>query len=305
MSTSAGSTRIPSGRSRSCLTAVSEGRSSQIACRGKMQRAHRVDIARRLRLPARIVAPHHWSEPPRRGKLRVAGEIVVVTREIDRAIGREEVERETARRARSHAEGRAHAMGDGRSDIEDAGVRLVDEEAPSARAEEERHRHVGLVVLALDVRIELELHRADLPALIDRIVLLAKAVESFGIVDDRPEAHVRDALRAAGHEVEVEPLLRADLHVEERRPIGIDEPHRDVVDLFARELGASAPPTREIALGLVEWGAERRAGKGSVARRVVGRRSRCRGRASVRIERGRRRLAATPHERARCAPALR
>jgi len=56
-------------------------------------------------------------------------------------------------------------------DFEGADASARDEQRPATRADHERDRNVRFVVRALDLSVGLDLHRAELPSVVDRVLV--------------------------------------------------------------------------------------------------------------------------------------
>ncbi len=173
------------------------------------------EIAFDLGLVLVLVAPDPRAERPACGQAREAGHVVVELGDIERAVGGEQVELEPVFRAGAGAEDDVGAVVRRGGHVEGGRVGVFDEQAPAARADHERHRDVRVVVAALRPAARFELHRADVPAVVHVVVVLAQAVEALLLVDHGAQAEVGDGVVArVGHQIEREAAGLVHRHVE-------------------------------------------------------------------------------------------
>ncbi len=83
-----------------------------------------------------------------------------------------------------------------------------DEHAPAARADQQRHRHVILVVGRFRREARFHLHRPQLAAMLDGVAPFAEPVEAFARVGVGAHAQIRDRRRARRRQHEREAARR-------------------------------------------------------------------------------------------------
>jgi hypothetical protein len=162
------------------VDAAGIGSIDPVGAGGEVEGADRLEVVLDLRLVVVLVAPDPRSERPARRQDRVTGDVVVALRHVERMVGGEEVKGEPGRRSRPRTEGDLDEVGRLRGDVEHPRVRRLDQDAPTARSDEEGNGDVRLVVGALDRGVELELHGAHGAAVIDAVEVLAETVEGLG-----------------------------------------------------------------------------------------------------------------------------
>jgi len=170
-----------------------------VAAGGQVEVANDVEIALHLRLIVVLVAPHHRAQRPAGWQLGVAGDVVVVARDIQRMGGREQVEGQALRRSRAGAEGRLDQVRLAGGDREGAGVRGLHEHAPAIGSHQHGNWHVGVVVSALDLLTH-QVHGADLAAVLDGVEVLAQPVKTLAAATARAQPHERRAAAARGEQ---------------------------------------------------------------------------------------------------------
>ena len=192
-----------------------------------------------------LVAPDPRTERPASRTMRRAADGVVVAGDVERMLGAEQVEIQAGLARWASADRRGHAIVGALGHVEDHRVVVGDVHAPAAGAGDEGHRHVDLVVAALEREVELELERAHAAALLGPIEDLAEAIEALLRVDlgrepEQPERRAIRLGRPAGGEATRGQLLDHEVGpraaFEDQRHF---DPRRRVLDRLGR---ADDPP---------------------------------------------------------------
>ena len=194
----------------------------------EIEAAHRAEIRLELGLVVVFVPPHQRPEPPASGQAWGSGHVVVVPGHVEGVGGRKQVEEEPVLAREPGAEGRGDTLWICLGDVEDSRIRVLDEEAEATGAGHEGDGDVRFVVGALEGASGLELHRAQLAAMVDAVEVLAETVEGFVGAGLHVETEIGDALCVEGAQLGREPVVGSDGEIDlGRTPSGVFHQQRD------------------------------------------------------------------------------